>query len=161
MKLLLSFVLILFLNINHSHSSPNGKGLICKCLRCSLIGTDNPKNEYQIGAYLFENNLISNYEMYAHLDKMHFNEFYKKTPFSTDSDFIKWWVYDSSWIHKLNRNNLILEYYPLRGDAKTIKASTSIYQCSVHSKNEFWPKLKGLKKSLQKKIINKLKDKKI
>ena len=135
--------------------------------KVSTIGDDYLKHEFHVRGYLFQNNFVSKYEMYVNNDKMFLQEYEEKSNFSTDSNLIKWYDNNKRWINELNRNNLVLKWYPLclgigsciRPDAKALKTYTDTYQCSVHSKNEFWSKLKSLKKSLQKKITNKLKDK--
>ena len=126
-------------------SSPNGKGIICEC--------KSKKCEYKSG-YLFSEKIVQNYFFSQLDDKINFEKG-ADTYYQRKANEIIWEKFEK---HSLNRSNLSLKSV-LKN--KYVKAQTTLSQCDVFSKVDFYNEMEKLKRKYQIKYDKILKKNKI
>ena len=145
MKKLFLIIVFLLLQSFPTMASPNGKGLICKCIDCSK--TRSYHEDKEIG-FLFEKNKVIKYDFITlNSNKTEWRVFFvdKLVQFNLNYLSFKWGEY-----HRLNRTNLKLNVYKDYLREKVLKS----YQCKIiENQKKFYSELDLLEKKFNK--INK------
>ena len=162
-KLFLITIILLLQSFPSYGSSPNGKGLICKCVEC-ILGTidwtsyiEEKKYPTEVG-YFFKNDKVKYYFIRKKNDKIFMSESFFKgekepKPYMSDLNKIEWGKYFGiTYLYTLDRETLLL-----KKRFNEDKSISTIRKCEPYdSFNKFEKKMNELSLTYQKKYDLKL-----
>ena len=162
MKIIILLTFILVFKSFSSFGNPNGKGVVCKCIKCDLnsifFGTYLIEEKPTEIGFLFKDNVVNIFIIGKKNDEIYYDEFEKNKKFRfrvTNEKII--WDYYKYRTFTLNRKDLKL-YNEFKTKDK-YRLNTRI--CSVHSYQNFHNKMSSIVNKYQNLLNEKLKDNKI
>ena len=162
MKKIILLTFILVFQSFSSFGNPNGKGVVCKCIKCDLshifIGTYLIKEKPTEIGFLFKDNVVNIFIIGRKNDKIYYYDFEKnkKFRFRVTNEKITWDYYKYRTFI-LHRKDL-----KLYNEFKTKdKYYLNIRICSVHSSQKFHKRMNSIVNKYQNQLNEKLRDNKI